>query len=116
MPNYMHGIIWLKDDRRGTACRAPTPNRIAYPVEQFGKPTSRSLSTIVGSYKSAVTRRIRTVSEKHTGGIWQRGYYEHVIRDDTELRFIREYILNNPSNWSMDAENPDRHKSNSDRT
>ena len=40
--------------------------------------------------------------------MWQRNYYEHVIRSDAELGRIREYIANNPLKWQLDLENPDR--------
>jgi hypothetical protein len=37
---------------------------------------------------------------------WQRNYYEHIVRNDNELRRIREYIGNNPAQWAVDRENP----------
>jgi len=40
------------------------------------------------------------------GRLWQRNYYEHVIRDEESLNRIREYILNNPAQWAFDLENP----------
>jgi hypothetical protein len=40
------------------------------------------------------------------GRLWQRNYYEHVIRDEESLNRIREYILNNPAQWAFDRENP----------
>jgi len=40
------------------------------------------------------------------GQLWQRNYYEHVIRDEESLNRIREYILNNPAQWALDPENP----------
>ncbi|ODS32916.1 MAG: hypothetical protein SCARUB_01968 [Candidatus Scalindua rubra] len=40
--------------------------------------------------------------------MWQRNYYEHVIRNEQELNKIREYIINNPLKWLLDRENPDR--------
>jgi REP element-mobilizing transposase RayT len=95
MPNHVHGIIII---RRGTPWRAPT-------VEQFQKPVAGSLPTIVRSFKSAVTKRIREV--QHTPGllVWQRNYYEHVIRHDEDLRRIRVYIENNPVQWDGDDYN-----------
>ena len=46
---------------------------------------------------------------KHSSGrsLWQRNYYEHVIRSERELSLIREYIVNNPAQWSLDRENLD---------
>ena len=39
--------------------------------------------------------------------VWQRNFYEHVIRDESSLQEIREYIVNNPAQWAFDRENPD---------
>lgn len=99
MPNHFHGIVCIIDKGRGTARRAPT-------VEQFGKPVSGSLPTIVRSFKSAVTKRINEM--RNTPGIklWQRNYYERIIRNDNELNQIRKYIINNPAQWAFDRENP----------
>ena len=98
MPNHFHGILVI-DDRRGTARRAPT-------VEQFGKPVSGSIPTIIRAFKSAVTKRINEMRKTPGVKIWQRNYYEHVIRNDNELNRIREYITNNPAQWELDRENP----------
>ncbi|MCK8603108.1 transposase [Desulfoferrobacter suflitae] len=98
MPNHFHGILVI-DDRRGTARRAPT-------VEQFGKPVSGSIPTIIRAFKSAVTKRINEMRKTPGVKIWQRNYYEHVIRNDNELNRIREYITNNPAQWETDQENP----------
>ncbi|MBI2907752.1 MAG: transposase [Chloroflexi bacterium] len=97
MPNHFHGILLI--DRRGTVHRAPTS-------ERFGKPTSDSLPTIVRYFKSAVTRRIRVLRGDPAAVVWQRKYYEHVIRDETELNEKREYIVGNPLKWDLDSENP----------
>jgi hypothetical protein len=75
-------------------------------VEQFGKPVSGSLPTIVRSFKSAVTKRINKTRNAHGAKLWQRNYYEHIIRDENELNRIREYIANNPMKWESDRENP----------
>jgi putative transposase len=40
------------------------------------------------------------------GKLWQRNYYEHIIRNDVELNLIREYIINNPLKWDLDKDNP----------
>jgi REP element-mobilizing transposase RayT len=99
MPNHVHGIIWIIDVGRGTACRAPT-------VERFGQPVAHSLPTIIRSFKSAVTKCVN--AQRGTPGlpIWQRNYYEHIIRNDDELNRICEYIVNNPARWDNDVENP----------
>ena len=53
------------------------------------------------------TRRINKIRGTPAGLVWQRNYYERVIRHDRELNAIREYILDNPRRWAEDAENPD---------
>lgn len=103
MPNHVHGIVVLGDGGRGTVCRAPTT------VERFGRPVSGSLPTVVRSFKSAVTKRINALHGSPGVSVWQRNYYEHVIRDEASLQDIREYIVNNPLQWTLDRENP-RHR------
>jgi REP element-mobilizing transposase RayT len=101
MPNHFHGILAVVKENEGTARRAPT-------VREFGRPVAGSLSSIIGAFKSTVARRIN--SSKGTPGapVWQRNFYEHVIRDETSLNRIREYIINNPLSWELDQENPRR--------
>lgn len=108
MPNHVHGIIAIIDNdradavasaRRGTIYRAPTEN-----IEQFGNPVKGSLPTIVRTYKAAVTRRIGR--ELNATGIWQRNYYEHIIRDDKDLQNKADYIEANPMLWDEDDNNP----------
>jgi len=103
MPNHLHGIIMINENGRGKACLAPT-NR------QFGRPIGNSLFSIIGSFKSAVTKRINKTF--HTLGIsvWQRNYYEHIVRNEKELNKIREYIINNSLKWNEDEENPENIK------
>jgi REP element-mobilizing transposase RayT len=125
MPNHMHGIIILKESldasrRRdiiyiephmGTTCRAPTeasmdraPTEAS--TEHFQKPVVGSIPTIVRTYKAAVTRKIVA----QFGGmpdLWQRNYYEHIIRNDDEHKRIHLYIESNPLHWISDEENPE---------
>jgi REP element-mobilizing transposase RayT len=109
MPNHIHGIIFIIDNeettngdehRRGTMHRAPTKN-------QFGKPVAGSLGTILGTFKAAVTRRINKQRKTPGAMVWQRNYYERIIRNEDELYRTREYIINNPLKWTEDRENPD---------
>ena len=100
MPNHLHGIIVISDSRGGTRPRAST-------VESFGKPIPSSLPTIVRGYKAAVTRRIGDLQKtRKRTPVWQRNYYEHIIRNEEDLRKAREYIINNPLKWELDKENP----------
>ena len=101
MPNHVHMIITIRsnyENGRGTACRAST-------TEKFGTPVIRSIPTIIRSFKSAVTKQINTLHHTPGQSIWQRGYYEHIIRDERELNRIRRYIINNPAKWEYDREN-----------
>jgi hypothetical protein len=74
--------------------------------EQFGKPTSNSIPTIVRLFKSATTKQINLFRNTPGIPVWQRGYYEHIIRDEKSLFRIRQYIRANPVRWKFDCENP----------
>lgn len=69
-----------------------------------------TIGDIVGAFKSITTNEYIDGVNGHkwpqfTGKIWQRDYYERVIRNESELNNTREYILNNPLNWETDPEN-----------
>jgi len=110
MPNHIHGII-RRGDPAGRPCRGNPPGRPC--AKTTNGPASGSIGAIIGQYKSLTTKRIRaarlgtpmaTVRGIATM-IWQRGYYDHIIRDDESLNRIREYISNNPLKWHEDREN-----------
>jgi putative transposase len=92
MPNHVHGIIAITV---GATHASPLPKNGTKPG---------SLGVIVGSYKSAVTKRI---NRKYTATkIWQRNFYEHIIRNDDDMECIWNYIESNPIMWADDDENP----------
>ncbi|MGB3712826.1 MAG: transposase [Candidatus Promineifilaceae bacterium] len=97
MPNHLHGIVVLVK-RKGAGSSQPSV---------FGYPRSGSLSTIIGTYKSMVTRRINNLRHTPGGKLWQRGYYERIVRNERELNAIRQYIRANPERWKDDRENLD---------
>ena len=113
MPNHIHGIIIVGAGPR--AC--PNDNKIinAKKVDKKGQPqgvapTSLSLGDIVGRFKSLTTTKyIKGVTNNHwqpfNKHLWQRNYYEHIIRNDNDLTVIREYIVNNPARWEDDEYN-----------
>jgi REP element-mobilizing transposase RayT len=103
MPNHFHGIVIIET---GTARRAPTGGCNA-PAERFGQPVSGSLPTIVRAFKSAVTRRINEIRQSPGVPVWQRNYYEHVIRNEDDYRQIAEYIADNSHRWEEDTLHPD---------
>jgi putative transposase len=108
MPNHVHGIVVIHHDEShndvgAQQCCAPTPiGQNENPHKINVKPGS--LSAIVRSFKSTVSYRIN--KEHNATGIWQRNYYEHIIRNEREMGNIWRYIENNPSMWAQDDENP----------
>jgi REP element-mobilizing transposase RayT len=110
MPNHIHGILILRGIISGADAVASAPRRgtiYRAPTEGFGAPRAGSIPTIVRTYKAAVTRaagRLAGIPRP----IWQRNYYEHIIRDETDHDRIRRYILANPMSWDNDEENPAR--------
>jgi putative transposase len=71
-------------------------------------PPSGSLGVIIGNFKAVTTRRINRLRNTAGAPVWQRNYYERVIRDEQELDVIRQYIRDNPTCWAEDLENPNR--------
>jgi len=109
MPNHMHGIIFITDDR-GTAENLNVldgeSSRRAPTQERFQKPVKGSIPTIIRSYKSSVSYRINLIRGSDGVPVWQRNYYEHVIRNDRDLQNKTDYINANPLLWAEDEENP----------
>src|SRR3989338_4418844 len=89
MPNHVHGIIKIAE-----AGTRPAP----------------TLGAVIGVFKSITTHDYILNVQHHNwppfpGKLWQRNYYEHIIRNESELNRIRQYILDNPINWDQDPEN-----------
>jgi len=99
MPNHIHEIIILNRDHVvgidvGAGLK-PAPTKI------------HALPEIIRGFKTFSSRRINELRDTPGTGLWQRNYYEHIIRDDDELNHIRQYILDNPAQWeTTDRENP----------
>ncbi len=125
MPNHFHGIIVLTDsvgagpracpdgsvpqqgdsgDLQGVAkTNTVQPQRVA--------PTRLSLPDVVHRFKTMTTTKYIIGVKQHNwpqfrGKLWQRNYYEHIIRNERELQKIHEYIIHNPLKWEEDRENP----------
>ena len=73
-----------------------------------GNPHSRGDACVAPTFKFAVTNRINKMRNTPGARLWQRNYYEHVIRDDNDHESIVGYILTNPFNWGKDDENTTR--------
>lgn len=115
IPNHFHGIVIING--RGDRPVAPTTGIddtstianviVGHTIQRNGL-KQKSIGSFIDGFKSSVTKRINGV--RHTPGIsvWQRNYYEHIIRNEESLLKIRNYIFNNPINWETDKENPER--------
>ena len=79
------------------------------PTNKFRSP-AQTIGAIVRGFKSATTRKINQIRRTAIIPVWQRNYYEHIIRDDQDLNQIREYIINNPLKRELDSEPPDNIK------
>ena len=114
MPNHFHGILFILEvgakqlpekavsgQKPGGNCFAPTN----YPP--IGTQPG-SLGAMVQNFKSISSRKINQIRSSPGNHVWQRDYFERIIRDEEELRHTRQYIRDNPFNWSTDQENPAR--------
>ncbi|MCI5131710.1 MAG: transposase [Candidatus Electrothrix sp. EH2] len=124
MPNHIHGIVVLINPVVGAdPCVRPDcrvrpyipPSRQNHQGQARGPAPTKSLSlpNVVQRYKSLTTDEyIRGVKQNgwqpFPGKLWQRNYWEHIIRNETELHRIREYTRNNPACWQEDALHPDQ--------
>ncbi|MFL5804932.1 MAG: hypothetical protein ACJ8CR_24700, partial [Roseiflexaceae bacterium] len=79
-----------------------TGDRPVAPTAPRG-PTPKSIGALMAGFKSAVTTRINRARQTPGAPLWQRNYWEHIIRDDAELNRIREYIRDNPARWEADT-------------
>jgi REP element-mobilizing transposase RayT len=105
MPNHVHGIVWINkrgavDATRRAHGRAPLRRKPG------------SLGSMVAGFKSGVTRRVNALRCSPGGRVWQRNYYERIVRDEDELKRIRQYITDNPIRWALDDNNPAKLKRN----
>ena len=91
MPNHLHGIVeFMNDCSRGGSRTSPTDTK------------RKPLGRIIGAFKTVSTKRINQIQNTLGLKLWQRNYWEHVIRDDYDLYRIRQYIVDNPFKWKDD--------------
>jgi putative transposase len=106
MPNHMHGIIVINNDCRGEVS-SPLSGINKYKKGGETPPLrKRTLGQIIGYFKYQVTKQINIIRDTLGVPVWQRNYYERVIRNKHELERIREYIVYNPLKWDEDEYNP----------
>jgi putative transposase len=92
MPNHLHGVL-------------------AFVGEGLAPPASPTLSEIIGAFKSISTIKVNRLLRRRGVPLWQRSYYEHIVRTGDDLGKIQRYIFENPLMWSLDPENPHRKSS-----
>ncbi len=105
MPNHFHAIILFSegDPEREDALHPNITGNPNLPPKMGTKPGS--LGAVIQSFKSVTARKINKLDQTPGAKIWQRNYFEHIIRNEKDLQRIREYIFNNPLNWESDEEN-----------
>ncbi len=115
MPNHVHILLTIDHETERaspvpndpsineTERASPEPTRIPINISNQTERASPfpTVSTIVGSYKSGVTNRIHQIVPEMT--VWQKSFYDHIIRDEEDYFSIFEYIENNPMKWEMDT-------------
>ncbi len=103
MPNHIHGIIVIEKAQE-TQNIAGMQN-FAFPQRYQNKfgPQSKNLSSIIRGFKVGVTKY---VNNSHLSFAWQPRFYDRIIRNEDELYRIQNYIINNPSKWESDRNNP----------
>jgi putative transposase len=101
MPNHFHAIVLLSSSV-GAHSRAPSAGGTSL------SRVPKSLGSLVAGFKAIVTKRINLRRAAPGTSVWQRSYYEHIIRDDDGLQRIRQYIVANPAMWESDSENTNR--------
>ena len=116
MPNHMHGILIITDKCRAT--KYCTNNVYNFRRGEVTSPTPKGAATaplqkhtlgqIIAYFKYQTVKSINQTHKTPGNRIWQRNYYEHVIRNEADLNEIRQYILDNPVKWDMDENNPTR--------
>jgi REP element-mobilizing transposase RayT len=124
MPNHVHGIVWLPAKRNvvlhptGVGVQRPSQpissqsrGKLRFRERSLGRgaaplPRAGSLGAVVRAFKASAALRINVLHGTPGLRIWQRGYFERVIRTESELERVREYIADNPRKWREDRLNP----------
>ena len=101
MPNHVHGIICLTESMQSSVGAGFKPAL----ASRQTKPR-HGLPEIIRGLKTFSARRINQLRRTPGEPVWQRNYYEHVVRGESDMDAIRRYIVENPLKWVDDAENP----------
>ena len=98
MPNHLHGIVIINN--------VETNGRSSLPTVKF-RMKPKSVSSLLSGFKSSTTSKFNTIQKTIKQPLWQSNYYDHIVRDDDDLKRIRRYIKENPQNWYRDRNNPE---------
>ena len=96
MPNHIHGIVVIPASASHSPAKSPHTNPRMRP---------RSISSLISGFKSATTQ-INQFRNSPGDPVWQRNYYENIIRGQPMLEHVQQYIYNNPSSWISDQLHP----------
>jgi len=110
MPNHVHGIIIINPPAT-VGAGSPMVGAGSEPaptIDAAAGPKPHGLPEIVRQFKTFSARRINARRGVRGVPVWQRNYYEHIIRNQRALNAIRRYIIENPARWQKDRENPHR--------
>ncbi len=110
MPNHIHCIVWIMGEgsyrlhpgtwKQDDLCRGgQLPDSTK--VTQF-----KTLSNIIGAFKTTVATRVNKLRGQIGAPVWQKSFYDRVVRNEQELELIQRYILHNPIKWEEDRDNP----------
>lgn len=105
MPNHVHGIIQINDINQPSVGAGFQPAHGADSTKPH-----HGLPEIIRGFKTYSARYINELQGTKGTPVWQRNFYEHVIRSETSLNAIRKYILENPLKWDEDPENTKFHQ------
>lgn len=110
MPNHLHGIVLINsldqpENPVGADGRPPLPSAPQTTETLHRQP--RSLSSFIAGFKSATTKQINLLRCTPRAPVWQRNYYEHIIRDTLSFERIQHYIQTNPQSWQSDRLHPE---------
>jgi putative transposase len=97
MPNHIHRIIIIQELDEKFSRRGEVTSPLPLPT----------LGKVVAYYKYQSTKQMNAITGNIGAKIWQRNYYEHIVRNSKELDNVRRYILGNPAMWGLDVEHPE---------
>ena len=115
MPNHIHGVIIIEDTSVTVGAGQQPPAKDTRTTVGAGlkpalpatiDPKRHGVPEIVRAFKTFSARRINQMRASAGTPVWQRGFYDHVIRGEDELDRVRTYIMDNPRRWHEDVDNP----------